>query len=249
LSENVEEYLEAIYSYNEKGKIAKNHELAERLKVSPPSISEMIKKLSDEGLVTYEPYKGVVLTGKGTARAQKVVRKHRLLERFLHDGLGLSLDKVHNEACMMEHGLSDEVAAALCDYLHSPKTCPDDNKPIPACTLDAGNCESCKITRESKGIRHRLVTQLSYLRPGETGRVTFLKGGGKASQRIMDMGLCLGTLVKVVRSAPFNGPVEVSVRDTTLAIGRGLAEKIFVEVEDVEPEPRHSNRPNQIIAK
>ena len=64
-----------------------------------------------------------------------------------------------------------------------------------------------------------------------------MRDAGQASQRIMDMGLCLGTPVKVVKSAPFHGPVEVSVRDTTLALGRGLAEKIYVEVEEGESEP------------
>ena len=110
---SVEEYLEAIYSFNEKGHLAKNSELAKRLKVAPPSVTQMVQKLAEEGLVEYEPYRGTLLTGKGTALAQKVVRKHRLLERFLHDVLGLDLDKVHEEACRMEHGLSDEAAAAL----------------------------------------------------------------------------------------------------------------------------------------
>ena len=249
MSENVEEYLEAIYSLNERSELAKNQELSERLKVSPPSVSEMIRKLSEDGLISYEPYKGVVLTGKGMARAQKVVRKHRLLERFLHDRLGLRMDKVHSEACMMEHGLSDEVAAALCDSMNSPKTCPDDAKPIPACTLDVSGCESCKVARQKDENMYRLVTQLSNLRPGEVGRVAFLRGAGQASQRIMDMGLCLGTPVKVVKSAPFHGPVEVSVRDTTLALGRELADKIYVEVENGIPESPHPHRPNAVIVK
>ena len=245
----MEEYLEAIYSLNERGELAKNQELAIRLKVSPPSVSEMIRKLSEDGLIAYEPYKGVVLTGKGMARAQKVVRKHRLLESFLHDRLGLKMDKVHSEACMMEHGLSDEAAAALCDSLNHPKICPDDAKPIPECTLEVSDCESCKIARQNDESMHRLVTQLSNLRPGEIGRVAFQKGAGQASQRIMDMGLCFGTIVKVVKSAPFHGPIEVSVRGTTLALGRGLAEKIYVEVENGEPSPSHPHRPNTIIVK
>jgi DtxR family Mn-dependent transcriptional regulator len=92
---SVEEYLEAIYSFNEKGRLAKNSELAKRLKVAPPSVTQMVQKLAEEGLVEYEAYRGAFLTGKGTALAQNVVRKHRLLERFLHDVLGIGLDKVH----------------------------------------------------------------------------------------------------------------------------------------------------------
>jgi DtxR family Mn-dependent transcriptional regulator len=158
VSESVEEYLEAIYSFNEAGQLAKNQDLSEKLRVSPPSVTEMIKKLADEGLVTYEPYKGILLTGKGTARAQKVVRKHRLLERFLHDTLVIKMEKVHDEACKLEHSISDETAAALCDNLNSPKTCPDDGKPIPACTLEANDCANCKSAREAEGRKFKLLT-------------------------------------------------------------------------------------------
>jgi len=94
--ESVEEYLEAIYKINEEGRPAKNSELTKNLKVSPPSVTQMVQKLSDEGLVVYEPYKGIYLTGKGASLAQKVVRRHRLLEVFLHDVLKLPREKVHD---------------------------------------------------------------------------------------------------------------------------------------------------------
>jgi DtxR family transcriptional regulator, Mn-dependent transcriptional regulator len=247
MSESAEEYLEAIYAYNERGELAKNQDLSERLKISPPSVTQMLKKLADEGLVTYEPYKGVLLTGKGSAEAQKVVRKHRLLERFLYDSLGLSKDKVHLEACRMEHSLGDEAAAALCDNLKNPRTCPDDEKPIPACTLNVEDCSQCREARKSSDEQMKLLTQLSSLRPGEEARVVFSKGVGSASQRIMDMGLCGGTAVRVLKAAPFHGPIEVSVRGTVLALGRELADKIYVEVDGVKKPILHG--PHQISAK
>lgn len=242
MSESVEEYLEAIYSFNERGELAKNQDLSEKLKVSPPSVTEMIKKLADEGLVTYEPYKGVLLTGKGTARAQAVVRKHRLLERFLHNTLGLKMEKIHDEACKLEHSISNETADAICDTLKNPQTCPDDGKPIPACTLETNDCAECKSKREVESSRFKLLTQLSHLRPGERGRVAFVRGGGSAAQRIMDMGLCPGANLKVDNAAPFNGPIQVSVRETSLALGRELADNVFVEVESGAPviQPPHS---------
>jgi len=238
--------LEAIYNFNERGELAKNQELSEKLRVSPPSVTEMIKKLADEGLITYEPYKGVLLTGKGTARAQKVVRKHRVLERFLHDTLGLKMEKVHDEACRLEHSISDEAAAALCDNLKSPKTCPDDGKPIPACTLETRDCVECKSAREVEGGRFKLLTQLSHLRPGERAKVAFIRGGGSATQRIMDMGLCPGTNIKVDNAAPFKGPIQVSVRETCLALGRELAEKIYVELENQVTEAPHPHGPHHV---
>jgi len=234
-SDSVEEYIEAIYSFNEKGETAKTSELAKRLKVAPPSVTEMLKRLSEEGLIEYEPYKGAILTGKGTALAQRVVRKHRLLERFLYDFLGLKKEKVHDEACRLEHSLSDEAAAALCKTLNVPETCPDDRKPIPPCSLNTSDCEQCAEAREKEGEHFRLVTELSNLKQGEEGVVAFIRGGTTACQRLLDMGLTCGARVRVVNAAPFKGPIEVAVRGTTLALGRGLAGHVFVEIEDDHP--------------
>lgn len=244
MSESVEEYLEAIYSFNEKGETAKNTDLAEKLRVSPPSVTQMIKKLADEGLVTYEPYRGVALTGKGTAHAQRVVRKHRLLERFLYDFLRLSKDKVHEEACRLEHSISDEATAALCKALNRPETCPDDLKKIPQCTLETDDCTDCEELRKGQDTASKLLTQLSNLKPGEEGSVAFIRSGRGATQRLIDMGLCRGTAVKVVKAAPFHGPIEVSVRGTSVALGRGLAEKVFVQVGGEEKEKVHPHGPH-----
>ncbi|HIH88057.1 TPA: metal-dependent transcriptional regulator [Candidatus Bathyarchaeota archaeon] len=245
MSESVEEYLEAIYAFNESGELAKNQNLAEKLRVSPASVTQMIKKLADERLITYEPYKGVLLTGKGSARAQSVVRKHRLLERFLHDSLGFSKEKVHDEACRLEHSVSDEVASALCEKLNNPSTCPDDSKAIPPCTLNYSSCDECKTLRENA--KPRLLTQLSMMRPGDSGRVAFTRGGGTACQRIGDMGLCSGAEIKVVNAAPFQGPIEVEVKGTRLALGRGLAEKVYVEVAETKEPVAHPHGPHHII--
>lgn len=245
MSESVEEYLEAIYHFNEKGELAKNNEIAERLRVAPPSVTQMIKRLAEEGMITYEPYRGVTLTGVGIARAQNIVRKHRLLEVFLHNILGLEKEKIHLEACRLEHTISDEVTAALCKALNKPKTCPDDNLPIPPCILEINSCSECKAVA-GKQLEDRLLTQLSNLRKGEKAVVKFIRGAGIATQRIIDMGLCPGTVISILNSAPFKGPIEISVRGTTLALGRGLAEKVFVELEsrkisEIHPHgPRHN---------
>ena len=234
-SDSVDEYLEAIFKYNEKGEAARTTELAEKLKIAPPSVTEMIKKLAGEGLIEYEPYKGAILTGKGTALAQKIVRKHRLLERFLQDFLGLKREKVHDEACKLEHDLSDEASAALCKALNMPKTCPDDGKPIPPCTVGVSNCDQCAEKSEKDSRELGLVTQLSNLKPNEEGVVYFIKNEGKACQRLLDMGLTCGTRVRVVNAAPFYGPLELEVRDTKLALDRRLAGNVFVKINEDHP--------------
>jgi len=241
-SESTEEYLEAIYAFNENGELAKNSELAKRLRVSPPSVTQMIQKLSEDGLVEYQPYKGAALTGRGMAHARKVVRKHRLLERFLHDVLKLNGSKVHNEACRLEHSLSDETTAALCKSLENPDTCPDDERPIPLCTLDVEDCEECE---EKRSENPKLLAELSNLKPGEEGVVAFVRGGTKACQRLLDMGLTRGTNVRVLNAAPFQGPIEVQVRGTNLALGRGLAGQVFIEIKDGSLEKRvHPHGPH-----
>ena len=137
-SASVEEYLEAIYSLNEKGELAKNQDLSEKLKVSPPSVTQMIQRLAHEGLVLYEPYKGTQLTGKGMALAQKVVRKHRLLEVFLHDTLKLPMDKVHEQACKMAQAFwakTNTLGTPQCtSYQTSPSACGALNGPVGMCT-------------------------------------------------------------------------------------------------------------------
>ncbi len=229
-SESVEDYLRAIHSFNEKGELAKNTDLAKQLNVSPPSVTQMLQRLADEGLVEYTPYKGTMLTGKGMAHAQKIVRKHRLLERFLHDVLGMGKNKIHNEASRLEHGLSDEAAAALCQTLENPETSPDDSSPLPPCPLDVESCEDCPEARKEGPFK--LLTELANLNPGEEGVIAFVRGGTKARQRLLDMGMTRGTKVKVTNAAPFFGPIEVEVRETVLALGRGLAHHVFVEFED-----------------
>lgn len=249
-SESVEEYLEAIYSFNEKNELAKNQDLSEKLQVSPPSVTQMIQRLAAEGLVLYKPYKGTQLTGKGMALAQKVVRKHRLLEIFLHETLKLPKEKVHEQACKMEHTLDDDTASALCKALDMPEKCID-NTPIPECSLDVQDCDECEVAR-SISPEYPLITQLSNLKPDEEGKVKFIRSGKQSSKRIQDMGLTPGTYLKMVNAAPFNGPVEVEVRGTSLALGRGLASQVFIEVDDegrpwkrTHPHGPHHNIPSQ----
>ncbi|MFC1802612.1 DtxR family transcriptional regulator [Thermoproteota archaeon] len=229
-SDSIEEYLRAIYEFNEKGKLAKNTGLATRLDVAPSSVTQMIQKLANEGLVVYEPYRGILLTGKGDAIARKVVRKHRLLERFIHNQLGLRKNKAHDEAGRLEHGLSDEAATALCKVLEPLETSHDEESKIPPCTLEVEDCDQCEEARKGDE-SFKPITELSNLKPGEKGVVVFMRGGTGACQRLLDMGLTPGTEVTVVNAAPFRGPLELAVRGSTLALGRGLARYVFVEVE------------------
>ncbi len=197
----------------------------------------MLKKLSDDDYIKYEPYRGSILTIKGLREAQKITRKHRLLERFLADTLHIGTDKVHVEACKMEHDLSDEAEESLCRFLKHPGTCADDGKPIPACDLPFSSCEEC-IKLHSQGLeevgkRNKNLTSIRDLKGGKLGKVSFIRGEHKVLQRLLDMGLTPGTKVRVLKVAPMDGPVEVSVRGSKLALGQDIACNVFVEVEQI----------------
>ncbi|MCD5409767.1 MAG: metal-dependent transcriptional regulator [Methanocellales archaeon] len=122
-----EEYLETILYLTERQGMAKTSEIAEELGVSPPSVTEMIQKLSEGGYVEYVPYYGVRLTEHGRKEASRIRRRHRLLETFLVNFLGIGKDDAHEEACKLEHTVSDDVEYRFCSLMDHPKKCPDGN--------------------------------------------------------------------------------------------------------------------------
>ena len=201
ITESVEEYLEAIYRLRERGETTTTTSIAVELKVSPASATEMLQKLAKQGYLKYAPYRGVALTPKGEKIGKKVLRKHRVVEKFLNT-LGFSKSRIHKNACELEHHIPDDLERAIYQRVER-------EKPLP---LKAPNN----------------VVPLTSLLDGQKGVISFIRGGRGASQRLADLGLTPRTEITVVRSALFRGPLMISVRGTTLAIGRGLATKIFV---------------------
>jgi DtxR family Mn-dependent transcriptional regulator len=131
LSTNVEMYLETIYALTEEGGSAKTTDIASSWDVSPASATEMVQKLDDMGLVDYQPYHGARLSDDGLETARSIIRKHRLLERFLTEVVGIEDDeRVHDVACDMEHALAEEVEAWIAEELGFPREGLE-GKPIP----------------------------------------------------------------------------------------------------------------------
>lgn len=199
-SENVEEYLETIYRITEKGGKPATTAIAGELGVSAPSVSQMLRKLDQKGYLRYEPYGGAVLTAKGKATGRTVLRKHRLIERFLI-ALGISKKKVHNEACRLEHTVSKDLENAI-----------------------------KKEIGETRVVRKGIVS-LADMKPGLKGKVVSIDSGRQAQRRLEGMGLTPGAEISVSRAAPLGGPVEIRVRGSSLAIGRGMARMIRLKVD------------------
>jgi len=233
MSASTEEYLEALYTLTRNGNAASTSDISKRLNIAPASVTEMLKKLAENGYVNYSPYQGVTLTDRGFEIAEKMTRKHRLLECFLHNMLNIGKEKVHTEACAMEHALSDETERALCQTLKAPDKCPDDGQEIPACNLEFADCQECqKRTAESLekvGKRKTNVVSISSLKEKEEGTVAFIRGNDKALRRLLDLGVTPGTRICINRIAPLKGPVEISFRGCKLALGDEIAGNVFVE--------------------
>ena len=230
---SVEDYLKTVYILSRNGSAASTTEISRNLKVAPASVTEMLKKLAENGYVAYSPYHGSTLTPKGIEEAQRITRKHRLLEKFLSDVLHIKNDEVHTQACEMEHALSDEAEESLCRLLKHPDMCPDDGKIIPACDLPFTSCEECIQTHkkglEEVGKRNRNLVSICNLKAGESSKISFIRGEHRVLQRLLDMGLIPGTAIKVERVAPLGGPVEVCVRGSKVALGQDIATNVFVE--------------------
>ncbi len=230
-SVQVEEYLKTIYDIAGKDGLARTTAVAKCLNISPASVTEAMQKMAEKGLVVYEPYKGTILTKEGLAIATKIKRKHRLLEVFLTNMLHLDKEKAHSEACKMEHDISDETENALCKMLNAPARCPH-GSPISPCTLPVNTCDECDVhigTLEHKA-RDKSIVSITDLEPCEKGAIAFLRGDKKVVQRLSDLGLTLNTKVELLRKAPMNGPIEICVRRTNLAIAREIADNIFINV-------------------
>lgn len=211
VSEIAEQYLKVIYSITEEGGVAKTSDVAKAMGVAPASTTEMMQKLSRQGYVRHERYKGTTLTPKGLKIARQVTRKHRLLERFLNDLCGIRGRSRHLQACKMEHVLTDEAERQLCRMLNRPSECPH-GKHIPKCERGIA-CEKCT---------HETVPLVEF-REGDVGTVSHLASKDKDELcRILAMGFVPGSEVKVEKKVPMGGPIIVSLKGTKIALAREI---------------------------
>ena len=207
----VQDYLKAIYALESAGERATTSALAKRMGVSAPSATAMTKRLDELGLVERVPHRGVALTEAGRRGALEVLRHHRLLERYLVDRLGLSLDEVHAEAELLEHALSEELEAKIDEELGFPTHDPHGD-PIPDRDLRLVHAE-----------HHTLLD----LEPGARASISRVPDGDSELLRYLDeLGLVPGSTLELVAYAPFGGPVTIRTQRGEHAISRELADRI-----------------------
>jgi DtxR family Mn-dependent transcriptional regulator len=213
LSDATQDYLKEIHKLRLEGRRATTSAIAERMGVRPPSATAMVKKLAALGLAEHAPYHGVQLTAAGERVALEVIRHHRLLEQYLAQALGLSLDEVHDEADRLEHALSEELEARIDRSLGYPTHDPHGD-PIP--------------DRHLKLARSKLKT-LASLEPGDEATIRRVPSDDDELLRYLkSLALLPGRRVKLRSAAPFGGPLTVRVGKCDHAISRELAAGIGV---------------------
>jgi DtxR family Mn-dependent transcriptional regulator len=212
-SEAIENYAKAIYALQQRGTVT-NNALAERLGVTPASASSMVKKLDELGLVTHVPYKGVKLTQSGRRVALEVLRHHRLLELYLAESLGVPWDRVHDEAEILEHVLSEELEELIAAKLGNPTHDPHGD-PIPNAALE---------------IEEQPTQALASLATGARGVFVRVSDSDPSMLRYLaDLGITPGDRFEVVDRQPFGGPLFARFGKGVHALGGDLAAAMRVE--------------------
>jgi DtxR family Mn-dependent transcriptional regulator len=221
VSAHVQDYAKAVYALElRKGRAVSTNELAARLDVTPGSVSAMVRKLAELGLVEHERYRGVRLTAEGRRVALEVLRHHRLIELFLAEELGMPWDRVHEEAEVLEHVLSDELERVIATRLGDPTLDPHGD-PIPTAEFE---------------IDERQSRTLEELSPGSVGRFVRVSDSDPAMLRYLaQQGITLGDRLEVTGRQPFGGPVFVRLGegdDRERALGGELARAMRIELEE-----------------
>lgn len=216
LTRSVEDYLKAIYRLSPEGQPASTSEIAHLLELSAPSVSGMIKRLSELGLLEHLPYKGVQLTAEGRRAALRMVRRHRLIEAYLVEFLGYSWDTVHQEAERLEHAVSDPLVERMAMALGHPSVDPHGD-PIP--TADGS-------------VEELASTPLAALGVGDTAEIVRVRESDSERLRYLaTLGLRPGAVITVLDRQPFGGPVTIETRGEVQVIGQALAQVLLCAVE------------------
>jgi DtxR family transcriptional regulator, Mn-dependent transcriptional regulator len=212
----VEDYTKAIYALElRESEPVTTNALAERLGVTPGSASAMVKRLGELGLAEHRPYHGVSLTDQGRRVALEVIRHHRLLELYLVESLGVPWDRVHQEAEVLEHVLSEELEELIADKLGDPTVDPHGD-PIP--------------TRELE-IEEGSTASLQTLDPGDRAVFTRVSDSDPEMLRFLAArGIAPGDDLEVIDKQPFDGPLFVRFGTDVHVLGGTLARAMRVEV-------------------
>jgi DtxR family Mn-dependent transcriptional regulator len=214
LTRSVEDYLKAIYRLSGQGGFATTSDIAALLDLSAPSVSGMVKRLSEMGLIEHVPYRGVQLTAQGRRAALKMIRRHRVLELYLTRYLQYNWDDVHGEAERLEHAVSDDLIERMAAALGDPRYDPHGD-PIPTASGDIEETELMPLSEATVGNE----LELRQVGTQDPARLRYFA----------EQGLVPGVRVLVTDRQPFNGPTTIllPVSGTARVVGRELAQQLW----------------------
>lgn len=247
LSDALEDYLEAIYVLLRDQPYARVRDIAKARGVKTGSVIPALRRLSDAGLVDYRQREYVNLTESGQVAARRVFSRHQVLLRFFSEVLRMPAELAEQDACSMEHGLSDEGLDRLVRFMEFLRACPNSQDEFLSvfhqCSLAsdvqgscAGDCQISPAARSGPADndddrKRRVSPQVSIhdLSPGQTGTVTHVNARGSIRQRLLDMGVLPDAVVELVRVAPSGNPVWIKMEGTQLALRQDEAKAVLVE--------------------
>ncbi|MDP9203977.1 MAG: metal-dependent transcriptional regulator [Gemmatimonadota bacterium] len=212
LTAPVEDYLKAIYTIGRGTGAAATNDIAQRLALAPASVSGMVRRLADQGLLAYERYHGVKLTDTGRRAALRTLRRHRVIEAYLAQALGYPWDRVHAEAERLEHAASDELVDRMAVTMGEPEVDPH-GAPIP--------------TREG-AVDETEYTSLADLAVGVPGVVVRVADEDPAMLRYLaELSVVPGRRVTVKARAPYGGPLTLGVGRQEISVGPAVAAHVL----------------------
>ena len=225
LSRSVEDYLKVIYHLSSEGGFATTSDIAALLTVAPPSVSGMIKRLSEAGLIEHVPYRGVQLTHQGRRAALRMIRRHRIIEVYLTQRLSYDWDNVHDEAERLEHAVSDELIERMAVALGDPQYDPH-GAPIPTVEGDIEETELASLAEAAVGT----AVEVRQVDDADSARLRYLA----------ELGLTPGTRLVVTERQPFNGPTVVRLGGVggggaVRVVGQELARSVLCRAVEGEP--------------
>lgn len=210
----VEDYLKTIYEIGRGTVAVATNDIAQRLDLAPASVSGMVRRLADQGLLAYERYRGVTLTGSGRRAALRTIRRHRVIESYLSRALSYPWDRVHDEAERLEHAASDELVDRMAAAIGEPVVDPH-GAPIPSREGDVDETE---------------YLSLSELGAGHGARVVRVSDDDPEMLRYLaELEIIPGAEIVIVSRAPYDGPISLRISGHLLAIGPALAAQVQVE--------------------
>ena len=234
LSSALEDYLETIFELVRDNKLARVRDIAKERNVRSASVTPAMRRLSEMGLINYVQREYIDLTPEGERQARRVYARHKVLSRFFVDILGVPRETSLEDACAMEHSLSDVTMDHIVRFFEFLEACPEGTQLLDkfhGCSLvhdEVPACETACVRTSQQNKHKEEMMSIQDLKPGTTGRVVRIEGSGPIRQRLLDMGIMPDVHIELERVSPTGDPILIKFQGTQLSLRRKEAASVVV---------------------